>query len=240
MAVDELHANIGLRGAASRFCRQSVVASRVWAGSFTAMAEGGEGEDEIQFLRTVSKHYSASASLSPINAFRGRHAVQPINPSSRPPPHKKVAHGGGEVWRSWNVNSGFSFFPLVFRVCTSGVWVEVAAGLRGAPVDGTPDVRNLNETQPRRWCKGSNDSTPSPSPPPPPSTAALCLLPILPCVSARCGCMDGPPRGEEFQQVALARQPAPRSAVTILVVWRRLLTASLALALRGYAQCLSL
>ena len=29
MAVDELHANIGLRGAASRFCRQSVVASRV-------------------------------------------------------------------------------------------------------------------------------------------------------------------------------------------------------------------
>lgn len=29
MAVDELHANIGLRGTASRFCRQSVVASRV-------------------------------------------------------------------------------------------------------------------------------------------------------------------------------------------------------------------
>ncbi|XP_039637449.1 ryanodine receptor 3 isoform X5 [Perca fluviatilis] len=52
MAVDELYANIGLRGTASRFCRQSVVASRVCAGSFTAMAEGGEGEDEIQFLRT--------------------------------------------------------------------------------------------------------------------------------------------------------------------------------------------
>lgn len=29
MAVDELYANIGLRGSASRFCRQSVVASRV-------------------------------------------------------------------------------------------------------------------------------------------------------------------------------------------------------------------
>ncbi|XP_078131521.1 ryanodine receptor 3 [Sander vitreus] len=52
MAVDELYANIGLRGTASHFCRQSVVASRVCAGSFTAMAEGGEGEDEIQFLRT--------------------------------------------------------------------------------------------------------------------------------------------------------------------------------------------
>lgn len=29
MAVDELSANIGLRSTASRFCRQSVVASRV-------------------------------------------------------------------------------------------------------------------------------------------------------------------------------------------------------------------
>lgn len=29
MAVDELYVNIGLRGTASRFCRQSVVASRV-------------------------------------------------------------------------------------------------------------------------------------------------------------------------------------------------------------------
>ncbi|XP_020570403.2 ryanodine receptor 3 isoform X4 [Oryzias latipes] len=45
-------ANIGLRGAASRFCRQSAEGSGVCGGSFTTMAEGGEGEDEIQFLRT--------------------------------------------------------------------------------------------------------------------------------------------------------------------------------------------
>ncbi|XP_037305738.2 ryanodine receptor 3 isoform X6 [Pungitius pungitius] len=52
MAVDEQYANIGLRGAASGFRRQSSEASRVRAASFAAMAEGGEGEDEIQFLRT--------------------------------------------------------------------------------------------------------------------------------------------------------------------------------------------
>lgn len=72
MAVDELHANIGLRGTASRFCRQSAVASRVWAGFFTAMAEGGEGEDEIQFLRTVSKAVWMRFGLqSPIDASGG-------------------------------------------------------------------------------------------------------------------------------------------------------------------------
>lgn len=121
MAVDELHANIGLRGAASRFCRQSVVASRVWAGSFTAMAEGGEGEDEIQFLRTVSKHYSASASLSPINAFRGRHAVQPINPSSRPPPIKKWLMVGGKFGGAEMSIPAFLFSPLFFA-CARAVF----------------------------------------------------------------------------------------------------------------------
>lgn len=61
MAVDELCAEISLRVSASPFCRQSAVASRVWAGSSTAMAEGGEGEDEIQFLRTVSKDGSVGS-----------------------------------------------------------------------------------------------------------------------------------------------------------------------------------
>ena len=170
------------------------------------MAEGGEGEDEIQFLRTVSKRYSASASFSPINAFGGRHAAQPINPSSRPPRKKWIIEGGKFGGAEMSILafpfSLFLCFFLFFRVCKSDASVEVGAGLRGAPVDGTPDVRNLNETQPRRWCKGSTGSTPSPSlPPPPPSTAASLFIICPPgcvcmCVCALCGCMDCPPPGE--------------------------------------------